>query len=832
MKSPEYPRGGLPRPPANVLRGLLTAATLLAAGPLFSAEWFLRQNQPLNVDWTTLSDWRANPNGSGASPSAWSSADTFDTNGYLLRSPTGTGTYVFAGGKLRLSGVNGTLALKTYNNGVSVFPHIVGAGGRVLNYSSGTQYVQVGQFENLNGVEFSAASGRGLKLTANTLTGPGAITVVGGGVLRLDVANAVDYTGDLVVAAGSLDFDNNLVSGGGLRIQSGTTVVLDQAVTFPSLTIAGTRFDPGSLDYLDLKALYPSIFVSGTSIGKITVRPPAVWHLKVDQPVAHDWSTLTDWNSASNGSGTTAGSLNPYDTYLVQGTGKRVRTPAASASFHGGVLALDSGAQLFLKTSAGAVSTVSALATGGNATIANGNSGITQALALGDWRIDSGTTRLSIASSNTLNLAVDRLSGAGTVQTQNGGVFNLTLGGGVDFSGTLLHLSGTLAFDSVVATGGPLSVGSAAAVKLNHSGYFTKVTVAGTQLAAGYHPYSTLHATWPARFPSGASSAFLAVYTPATSAPPQMFGVNLAGAEFYNQNNFPGTYGSQWIYPNEAEFDYYHGKGLNLIRIPFRWERMQPTLNGPLDAAELARMDTVVGYATARGMKVVLDMHNYARRRQGGTTYLIGTGPVTIASFADAWRRLANHYKNHTAIYAYGIMNEPHSTGGTWPAMAQAAVNAIREVDLTHWVAVSGDSWANAHGWAAKNPNLDIQDPTGRLVYEAHCYFDADGTGTYKYSYEAEGAYAEIGEARLADFVAWLQARGAKGFVGEYGVPGDDPRWLEALDKMLTYMQAQGLSGTYWAGGPWWPLSYPLTCEPTNNFTTDRPQMSVLELYP
>src|SRR5690606_14591156 len=99
----------------------------------------------------------------------------------------------------------------------------------------------------------------------------------------------------------------------------------------------------------------------------------------------------------------------------------------------------------------------------------------------------------------------------------------------------------------------------------------------------------------------------------------------------------------------------------------------------------------------------------------------------------------AEHYRDNDTIYAYGIMNEPHSTGGTWPAMAQAAVNAIREVDLGHYVAVSGDSWANAHGWAAKNPNLDIQDPTGRLIYEAHCYFDADATGTYKYSYEAEG---------------------------------------------------------------------------------------------
>jgi endoglucanase len=238
----------------------------------------------------------------------------------------------------------------------------------------------------------------------------------------------------------------------------------------------------------------------------------------------------------------------------------------------------------------------------------------------------------------------------------------------------------------------------------------------------------------------------------------------------------------------------------------------------------------VIGYASAHGMKVILDMHNYARRKENGTTYLIGTGPVSLSSFADAWRRIADHYKGNSTIHAYGIMNEPHSTGGTWPDMAQAAVNAIRTVDLTHYVLVGGDTWSNAVGWRSKNPNLDTQDPVGRLIYEAHCYFDNDNSGTYNQSYDGEGAYPEVGVDRVREFVEWLEERGARGFIGEYGVPGNDPRWLTVLDNFLAYIQAHGLSGTYWAGGPWWG-SYALSCEPTNNFTADRPQMSVLEDY-
>ncbi len=799
---------------------------------LHAADWYLRQDQALNTSWgTPVSDWTASANGSGGSPGSFSLNDTFDTNGHFLRSPVGTGTYVFGGGALRLGGATGTLALKTYNGGVSEFVLLVGRGGRVLNYSSGVQNVRCTRFENESGLRFSAASNRGLHLSADVMTGAGEITVVDVGVLQLDVADATNYIGDIVVSTGSVDFVAPLNSGGRLWVESGGTVHLNASVTLTGLVIAGTSLDEGTYAFSTLQALYPAVFTGGVSTASLTVRAPFVWHLNVDQPVGHDWSTLGDWNSQAGGSGVAPVIMNPHDIYAAEVSGRRVRTPAVSSTFPGGVLALGSGTQLLLKSSAGQVSTVPALATSGTPTITNGLTGIVQSLSVGDWEIGTGTTKLLIASTNGLDLSVDRLSGPGTLQTQNSGAFNLSVGSGRGFTGTLLHLSGTLTLDSLVLTGGSLSVGSGASLALDHPGYFTKITIAGTQLSSGFHGYDALHATYPSSFPSGETSAFLAVYTPATAGPGLMFGVNLAGAEFHDKNIFPGTYGSQWIYPTAAEFDYYHAKGLDLVRIPFAWERMQPSLGGALDATELGRMDTVVGYAAARGMKVVLDMHNYARRTEAGVEYLIGTGPVSVAHLADAWRRLADHYKNETSIYAYGIMNEPHDTAGTWPAMAQAAVNAIREVDLEHYVSVSGDSWANASGWAAKNPNLDTQDPADRLVYEAHCYFDDNNSGTYNQGYDAEGAYPMIGVDRVSDFVEWLQARGAAGFVGEYGVPRDDNRWLTVLDNMLAYLQSQGVSGTYWAGGPWWPSNYLLSCEPTNNLTVDRPQMSVLEQY-
>jgi endoglucanase len=50
--------------------------------------------------------------------------------------------------------------------------------------------------------------------------------------------------------------------------------------------------------------------------------------------------------------------------------------------------------------------------------------------------------------------------------------------------------------------------------------------------------------------------------------------VNLAGADF-GEGNLPGTFDVDYTYPTFEEVDYFVGKGMNVFRIPFRWERLQ-----------------------------------------------------------------------------------------------------------------------------------------------------------------------------------------------------------------------------------------------------------------
>ena len=114
-------------------------------------------------------------------------------------------------------------------------------------------------------------------------------------------------------------------------------------------------------------------------------------------------------------------------------------------------------------------------------------------------------------------------------------------------------------------------------------------------------------------------------------------------------------------FPDASYVAYYKGVGLRAIRLPLYWEDMQPIFGGSLNARYLQHTREFLDVAQANGMKVLIDLHNYARYRK----VLIGSPDVPVASFASFWKRLVAELKSHPAIFAWGLMNEPHHTGGT-----------------------------------------------------------------------------------------------------------------------------------------------------------------------
>ena len=177
-----------------------------------------------------------------------------------------------------------------------------------------------------------------------------------------------------------------------------------------------------------------------------------------------------------------------------------------------------------------------------------------------------------------------------------------------------------------------------------------------------------------------------------------LMGVNLAGAEFAPQH-VPGVFGTDYTYPTHTEIDYYASKGLDVIRLPFLWERVQRTELGPLDATELGRLDDVVNYATSKGLKIEIEPHNYGY----GFGSLIGSGETPNSSFADLWGKLAVHYKSNPDVI-FGLMNEPHvQTATEWLSSANAAIAAIRSAGSAQQILVPGSYYDGAWTWTTSD---------------------------------------------------------------------------------------------------------------------------------
>lgn len=279
-------------------------------------------------------------------------------------------------------------------------------------------------------------------------------------------------------------------------------------------------------------------------------------------------------------------------------------------------------------------------------------------------------------------------------------------------------------------------------------------------------------------------------------------GMNVAGAEFGSV--FPGNYGSTYIVPSKNDLAKWKDEGMKFIRFPYKWERIQRSLFGELDGAEMARIDAFIQACEDFDMVVNLDMHNYMKYYIGGKGYEIGTAQVPVAAYEDVYKRLALRYKDRKGVHSFGIMNEPTGTNGRWWPIAQKAITVINQYAPSKGITACGDSYANAHGFEGKNAGL-TKIVGKNLWIEVHVYFDGDHKGTY--GNRGEQIPVDIGVNRMKDAVAFAQKYGFKLFVGETCAPVDMPSAQAALVKFLDYCKSQNVPVTYWAGGPWWPAA-------------------------
>lgn len=306
-------------------------------------------------------------------------------------------------------------------------------------------------------------------------------------------------------------------------------------------------------------------------------------------------------------------------------------------------------------------------------------------------------------------------------------------------------------------------------------------------------------------------------------------GIVMCGAEF-GQSKMPGLINKDYIYPTLSQFKYYASKGIKQIALPIRWERVQQKLFAPLDGLNIKKIEEVLQFAEATNIKIILDIHNYGRYRINNIDVPMGTSQVSIEAFADVWKKLATHFKNSKQIMGYQIMAEPHDLAeGVWYKAAQLAIFKIRETQVEIPLIIDGDNWASAFNWKKYSNDLkNLKDPANNIIYSAHCYFDEDGSGTYKKGYATNYYHDDIGIEKVRPFIEWLKENNKRGFIGEYGIPNNDERYIIIMEKFLQYLQDYNIGSNYWAAGSWWH-NYPLSIEPITG--KEKPQMAILKKF-
>jgi endoglucanase len=308
-----------------------------------------------------------------------------------------------------------------------------------------------------------------------------------------------------------------------------------------------------------------------------------------------------------------------------------------------------------------------------------------------------------------------------------------------------------------------------------------------------------------------------------TDAP--LIHLNVAAAGF-SPETLPGKEGTNYVFPDSTYLDKWQAGGIEVIRFSIIWERLQPTPKGIFDVPYARGIDKFLTQAAARKMRVIIDIHNYGRYYNK----IIGSKDVPTPVYADLMKRVAKRWGDHPGMYGYDLMNEPYGEADVrWKNTAQAGINAVRIYDTKHPIYVEGRAWSNTAIFPDLNADLlTLEDPSDNLVYSAHLYLDEGSSGQYAAKMTSSNWDTMTGVNRAKPFVEWLIRNNKRGQFGEFGVPGNDPKWLAGMDNLLSYLHENCIPLAYWAAGPWW-AEYPLSVEPKNGVMP--PQWTVLSKW-
>jgi endoglucanase len=273
------------------------------------------------------------------------------------------------------------------------------------------------------------------------------------------------------------------------------------------------------------------------------------------------------------------------------------------------------------------------------------------------------------------------------------------------------------------------------------------------------------------------------------------FGINQSGAEF-GEKVYPGTWGTEFIFPSKNAIQHLIGQGYNVFRVCFSMERLVPNvITGSFDPGYLRNLTDTLNSITNSGAYAIPDPHNYGR--------YYGKVITSTSDFKTFFTNFAGQLSSNSRIL-FDSNNEFNTMDqGLVLRLNQAAIDGIRAAGATsQYILVEGNQWSGAWSWNVTNNNMAaLTDPQNKIIYQMHQYLDSDSSGT-----NANCVSADIGVQRVVGATAWLRANGKQGLLGEFA-GGPNTQCKAAVTRMLDHLRANSdvwQGALWWAGGPWW----------------------------
>jgi endoglucanase len=326
-------------------------------------------------------------------------------------------------------------------------------------------------------------------------------------------------------------------------------------------------------------------------------------------------------------------------------------------------------------------------------------------------------------------------------------------------------------------------------------------------------------------------------------------GINLSGLEFSTMPNASVIPDISTGGVDESATADFMKLGANTVRLPVRWEYMQPYgADSVIDEAVFKEyfnnlVAPTLTILTSHNYNVVLDLHSYMHYSVVGRdpAGCAGDGKcpagmlvIDPSKYVNIWNRMFNQMKTlqiDTSRIMIDLVNEPTSRDDEPLLTAQqvfdmevAVIKSLKGLGFNGKFLVEGVSWSGLHSWDAAgnsqvftranflNAGIDAVTIDNQIVINVHQYLDSNYSGTHE---ECMVDLTTTGATgfNLDAFTAYLKNNNFKAIVTEFGAGNDQATCSIALNSFMQYLQQNkysqdrgyGFVGwTAWSTGHGW----------------------------